>query len=227
MMSHQHRDLRPVTSIQFERLKLNAAAITLLSVGILVGCSHGPSAVSLPSVDGSDVAAFAMEHYDIDHNGAIDAAEIAKCPPLKIALANYDADKNGQLTAQEIEDRIDRLFRTGNALTGVDCTVTVEGRPLQGATVKFRPVEMLGSSVKPAQGLTNASGTARLALAEEDLPADLKGTPLAHPGLYHVEVTHPKVALQARYNTNTELGFEVDPSNDRTGTSSRFDLKSK
>src|SRR5262249_44727926 len=126
--------------MQFESCRLNSAALPLLWVGFLVGCSRGPSAVSLPSVNGSRAASFAMEHYDADHNGAIDAAEMAKCPPLKAALASYDADKNGQLTAQEIEDRVDRLYQVSNALIGVDCTVTLNGRPLQGATVRFRPV---------------------------------------------------------------------------------------
>jgi len=203
------------------------AVLVCLSLAILVGCSNRPRAVHLPSVDAGDVASFAMEHYDADHNGAIDARELASCPPLATALPSYDADNNGQLSFQEIKDHIARLYAPSAGLASVDCTVTVSGRPLQGATVKFRPVEMLGPSVKPAQGVTNASGVAHIALADEELPDDLRGVRLAHPGLYHVEITHPTVTLPARYNTATELGFEVDPAQDRTGTSARFDLKPK
>jgi hypothetical protein len=195
-------------------------------VVFFVGCGQGPAAVELPSVDGSDVAAFAMEHFDANRDGALNASEMADCPPLVVALASYDADKNGELTGEEIDARISRLYGPGAALTSADCAVTLNGRPLQGATVKFRPVEMLGSSVKPAQGVTDQSGIARMALADNDLPDDLKGTALVHPGLYHVEITHPQIAIPASYNTATTLGFEVDPSQ-RTGTSASFDLKSK
>src|SRR6478609_1759660 len=80
------------------------AVSVCLTFAFLVGCSNRPRAVHLPSVDASDVASFAMEHYDADRNGAIDARELASCPPLATALPSYDADNNGQLSAQEIED---------------------------------------------------------------------------------------------------------------------------
>jgi hypothetical protein len=204
------------------------AVLSCLCAAMLSGCSNRPSAVELPSVDAGDAAAFAIEHYDTDHNSAISAAEMAaNCPPLATALTSYDADNNGDLSAQEIEDRLDRLYGPSAAHISVECTVTWNGRPLRGATVKFRPVEMLGSSIKPAQGVTNDSGVARIAISTEELPDDLKDVSLMQPGLYHVEITHPTVALPARYNTKTELGFEVDPAQERTGTSAWFDLKPK
>jgi hypothetical protein len=203
------------------------AVVAHLWLAFLAGCSNRPPAVALPSVDASEVASLAMERYDADHNDKIDAAEKARCPPLAAALDNYDADNNGQLSAQEIEDRMNKLYGSNAALANVKCTVTLSGRPLRGAIVKFRPVEMLESSIKPAQGLTNDSGVARIALAAEELPDDLQDARLMQPGLYHVEITHPNIALLARYNTETELGFEVDPSKERTGTSARFDLRPK
>jgi hypothetical protein len=201
------------------------AALAFAWLAFFAGCSNRPSAVELPSVDASDVATYAMEHYDSNRDGAINESEMSSCPPLAAALASYDADNNGQLSAQEIEDRIDRLYGPSAALISVECTITLSGRPLRGATVKFRPVEMLESSIKPAQGLTNDSGVARIALSAEELPDDLQDASLMHPGLYYVDVTHPTVALPARYNTATELGFEVDPGQERTGTSAWFDLK--
>jgi hypothetical protein len=201
-------------------------ALACFCLTLLAGCTQGPRAVELPSVDASDVAAFAMEHYDANHDGAIDAAEMASCPPLVVALASYDVDSNGQLSVGEIEAHMTRLYGPGAALTGVDCTVAVNGRPLRGATVKFRPVEMHESSIKPAQGVTDDSGVARMAMDDKELPDDLKGARLMQPGLYHVEITHPTVTLPARYNAATELGFEVDPS-ERGGVSARFDLSSK
>jgi hypothetical protein len=177
-------------------------------------------------VDGGDAAAFAIEHYDGNGDGALDKSELAKCPPLVAAMTNYDADGNGQLSADEIKNRLVRLYGSGAALTNVDCTVTVSGRPLRGAAVKFRPVEMLGDAVKPAESVTDEAGLARPAIADDQLPDDMAGTALVQPGLYHVEITHPDMALPARYNTATELGFEVDPVQ-RGGTTARFDLKTK
>jgi EF hand domain-containing protein len=202
------------------------AALVCFGWVSLAGCAPRPSAVAPPSVNAGDAARFSMEHYDANHDGAIDAAELALCPPLVVALARYDMDKNGQLSAEEIETRITQLYGPGAALINVDCTVSLNGRPLRGATVKFHPVEMLTPSIKLAQGVTDDSGVALMAMGDEDLPNDLKGAQLMRPGLYHVEITHPKLALPTRYNTATKLGFEVDPSQ-RGGTSARFDLKSK
>ncbi len=56
-----------------------------------------------------------MERYDANHDGAIDAAELAGCPPLVVALARYDMDKNGQLSAEEIETRMTQLYGPGAA----------------------------------------------------------------------------------------------------------------
>jgi hypothetical protein len=47
-----------------------------------------------------------------------------------------------------------------------------------------------------------------------------------YPGLYHVEITHPRTQLASRYNTASELGCFVDAAA-RNGTLSKFDLKSK
>jgi len=76
------------------------AVLVCLPLAFLVGCSNRPRAARLPSVHASDVASFAMEHYDADHNGTIDARELTNCPPLAAALPSYDADHNGQLSAR-------------------------------------------------------------------------------------------------------------------------------
>jgi hypothetical protein len=188
------------------------------------GCTQHPPAVELPSVDGSRAASIAMEKYDANHDGAIVAAEMASCPPLVAVLPRYDADGNGTLSAEEIEARLTQLYGPGAALTNVDCTVLFNGRPIVGAVVKFRPVEMLDPWLSAAQGTTDESGRARMALNDEDLPDDLRGQAMMYPGLYHVEITHPKVALPTRYHSATELGFEVDPSQ-RDGTSAQFNLR--
>jgi hypothetical protein len=213
-------------SMSLKRKTISFASLACTYMVLTSGCTHYPPTVELPAVDSSRAASFAMEQYDANDDGALVAAEMASCPPLVTAMARYDADGNGSLSAEEIEARLTQIYGTGAALTNVDCTVLLNGRAIDGALVKFRPVEMLKSSVKAAEAVTDPSGRARLALRDDDLPQDLKDNALMYPGLYHVEITHPKVNLPARYNDATELGFEVDPSL-RGGTSAQFNLRLK
>jgi hypothetical protein len=200
---------------------LAAAAAAVLS---LAGCRGAtPAAVQPPDVDPASAAAYAMEHYDANGDGAIDSDEIKQCPPLAAVAASYDADRDEKLSAEEIASRLTRLFDSGVALTNVDCTVTFAGQPLVGATVTFRPVAMLGDEFPSATGTTDEFGVARPAVDSQGLPDNLKDVAAMHPGLYRVEITHPETTIPARYNTKTELGFEMDPSA-RGGTSPRFAL---
>jgi hypothetical protein len=205
------------------------AGIRVLGIGLLLlgalGCgSSKPAAVKRASVDAEATATAAMEQFDASKDAALDKAELAKCPPLAAAVAGFDADSNSQLSAKEIADGVTRLYSSGSAVTGVDCTVTLSGRPLPGAIMKLRPAAILGESVQPAEGATNEAGVAKPGVAAEHLPENLQSSPLAQPGLYHVEITHPEQSLPSRYNTETELAFVVDPVA-REGTSARFDLK--
>ena len=60
----------------------------------------------------------------------------------------------------------------------------------------------------------------------DEVDAGVGGAALFFPGLYHVEISHPKTQIPSRYNTASELGWEVDPFS-RAGTTARFDLTSK
>ena len=96
--------------------------------------------------------------------------------------------------------------------------MTVGGRPLDGATVRFVPERFLQGAVKPAVGTTDRQGAAIIAIADEDLPADQRTLRAMQPGIYRVEIKHPGVA-----NLDRLLGFEVDPAM-RGGTESVFNL---
>jgi hypothetical protein len=199
-------------------------AAALLCLAIL-GCGASrPAAVSKPNVNPADAAAAALEAYDANGDGSLAGDELAKCPPLAQMLAEYDSDGNSQLTAEEISARLTRMFSSGSALMDVSCEVKLAGRPLSGANVKFRPVEMLADGLHPAEGVTDESGAAQLSIGDELLPENLRGQSMMQPGLYHVEITHPQRQLPTRYNTETELGFEVDPFS-RGGARATFDLK--
>lgn len=165
-----------------------------------------------------------MEQFDANHDGAVDEGELADCPPLTSAFPTFDADRDGKLTTQEIVARIDRLYGRGAGLATFNGTVLLNGRPLSGAEVRFRPIALLGDGVQTAQGTTDDSGVVRPAISDANLPENLRGQSFIRPGFYHVDVTHPKRVLPPRYNATTELSAVVDPAS-RNGLAASFNLK--
>jgi hypothetical protein len=189
---------------------------------ILAGCSS-PGAVG---VDPESAAARAMELYDANKDGALDAEELKKSPSIAAAQTAYDANGDGRIETGEISQRLARLFAGKFNLAEVDITVTVDGQPLSGATVQLQPAEFVGSGMEPAKGVTDATGTVRPTIAAEQLPAEFRSSPLVQFGPYVVEVTHPERALPARYNSASELGMDVDPTS-RSGLTTGFALSTK
>lgn len=63
--------------------------------------------------------------------------------------------------------------------------------------------------IQPADGTTSDNGTALLAIDKSNLPADLQNLRGVQQGMYRVEITHPAVAIPAKYNSVTTLGVEV------------------
>jgi hypothetical protein len=207
--------------------QLRAWAAACLVAASCLGCTQrGPARVEKPDVDAQASAEKALELYDANGDAALDGEEIGKCPPLAKSLASYDADKDGRLTGDEISSRLAQLIGPSSAYVSVDGTVTLDGRPLVGATLKLRPAELFVDSLPPAEGTTDEQGIARPAIAADRLPADVGGAALVFPGLYHVEITHPTTQIPGRYNMASELGWEVDPFS-RAGTTARFALTSK
>jgi hypothetical protein len=107
-------------------------------------------------------------------------------------------------------------------LGDVSGVVTLDGKPLAGATVTFVPQiedEEAASHVAPSSGMTDASGRYSLMYVK-----DVEG---AAVGTHIVMISAPKPngaeSLPRRYNSASELGFEVKPgSNDAP-----FELTSK
>jgi hypothetical protein len=91
---------------------------------------------------------------------------------------------------------------------GFTCKLTLDGRPLEGATETFVPEKFMGPAVKPASGVSDARGTASLRTAGAEVPG-------VACGLFRIEVSKQNAAgqetLPARYNTRTVLGLEVAP----------------
>jgi hypothetical protein len=198
----------------------------MLAIVHTVGCASSQApAVSKPEVDPQAATEKAIQVYDTNSDGALDQDELANSPAAGHALANFDANKDGRVTREELEERLSRLVGPTGAFVTVDCTVTRGGQPLADAVVKLTPLVIFEGALPAAEGKTDELGVAHPAIAADRLPPKLAGAMFAFPGLYQVEITHAKISIPARYNTATELGWEVDPSS-RTGTSARFDLKS-
>jgi hypothetical protein len=148
----------------------------------------------------------ALEEYDANRDGLISGEELDRCPALKNSMEVLDRNKDGKLSADEIAERIREYQNLKTALLTVRCQVTLNNRALPGARVTFVPEKFMGSAVKPASGLTDASGTAILETA---------GMSGANLGFYKIEVSLKdgvgNETVPPRYNSQTVLGQEVGP----------------
>jgi hypothetical protein len=185
--------------------------------GILLALSGcGPAAVEAPDVDPKAAATQAMALLDKDSDGHLSEAEARESPPIFLAREKYDASHDKRISREEIETRLNDIYSQGIGITQRECTVMLDKRPLAGAVVRFVPESFLGSEVSAAQGTSNNSGVAVMAVPEDRLPADLKGISGIHAGLYRVEITHPTQPIPEKFNTKTTLGFDThfDSRND-------------
>ena len=185
---------------------LPAAGFLLLG---LIGCSRGPSRVKPPDINPESAASEAIRLYDTNSDGALDETELAKCPAILMDAKTYDVDSNGKITQEEIAARIAGLRKNRVGLTGLSCHVKLNGLPLKNATVDFDPEPYLGTDIKSAHGITDDTGVAEMAIRPEELAQDQQDLKAIHYGTYKVRVTHSKVKIPARYNTETTLGYET------------------
>jgi hypothetical protein len=193
------------------RITRSLLGTTFASVAILAGCSSRPAAVSPVDVDPDDASRQAIELYDKDQDGALSDQELAAVPGIAKYKSLYDQDGDGAVTQAEIETRLGLWSEQGLGFRPLNVVVVVDGRPLADAAVEFDPEPYLGPNVKRATGTTDSNGMASLAVAVEDMPAELADLPIdgVMGGTFKVRVTHPSVKLPARFNTETELGEEI------------------
>ena len=206
------------------RMRLLTAGLLTISALAATGCGPGFSA---PSVDPVAAANTAMTQFDKNGDGQLDREELAACPALLAALVEYDLNGDKQISHEELDGRLQKMYSRETPLTSADCKVTLNRKPLKGANVRFVPEAFLGENTTlPANGVTSDIGMTDMSVPVEELPEELKQYKKLHVGVYRVEITHPKVELPARYNTNTELGYEVHPDN-HGGSHAVFDLKTR
>ena len=187
------------------------------------GCSGGPSPPKWPELKPADVAHRAMEQYDANHDGKIDAQEIKKSPALEVAAATMDPGREGFLTEAKIADRVSAWRKSPGPVMTQLATVLLDDKPLDGATVTFEPEKFMGPAYHPTSAVTTKAGNC-------SPPGDDPEFPGLHLGLYQVTISK-KVAGQetipASYNTQTTLGVEIAPDAPGANSAMVFRLKSK
>ncbi len=171
-------------------------------------------AIRPPDLDPDQIGQRAIEQYDANQDGAIAGDELQQALSLEFALAELDADGDQRVTAKEIADCVESWKSSGVGLTNVDCRVSLAGKPLVGATVRFEPESFHGSSISPAAGVSDDQGVVRL-VAED---AKAQGLPDGmHLGFYRVRISkqsHGSELIPAKYNVATTLGRAIS-ANDR------------
>ena len=182
------------------------AVLLPLALLLVAGCREGR--VPVPRVSPEEASRQALAEYDRNGDGLLDAAELERCPALNSCLKALDKNGDGRLSAEEIADRLLVYQKSQVGLQAFACQVTLDGRPLAGATITFLPEPFLGRALKPARGVSDSRGMARL----QELGADPPGVPC---GLFRVEVSKKdaggREVVPARYNTQSVLGQEVAP----------------
>lgn len=174
--------------------------------GLLSGCSG--DRFPIPSYSPDQAAKLALAEYDQNGDGYLDANELERCPALKKHLEYLDANGDGRLNAEEIAARLSMYAQSGVALKTTRCQVYLDGKPLAGATITYVPEKFMGSSIRPAWGVSDAGGSAILSMDGEKLPG-------VQPGFYRVQVSKKNAkgeeTIPARFNQDTVLGQEVSP----------------
>jgi hypothetical protein len=198
--------------------------VPLLFASFCVGCIGQPSPVPQPPFDANAESSKALELFDADKDGKIGGKELDKCPGVKASLKVMKTDKDKGVTKEMIAGRIEKWIESKIGRTTISCTVTRNGKPLEGAKVAFLPEPFLSDALtQKAEGITNQMGMAMISLPVETGPDALP--PGMPPGMYRVEITKPGDNIPAKYNKETELGQEVSLDNIDIQMGIKFPLK--
>jgi hypothetical protein len=200
-------------------VSMRASSITHWSVtGLLVigtlgsaGCVKRPSPIPVLQIDPSEASRQAIELYDTDRSGMISKAEAAGCPGFLRSWGNIDKDHDNSLSQEELQQRIAFWVDSPTRVVPLVCRVKLDGRPLEGAEIRFVPEPFMTTAAHEGTGITSAKGTTMPNLQMDDAAEDLKNLPGVRLGVYRIRVTHPDKTIPEKYNSKSVLGCEVVP----------------
>jgi hypothetical protein len=157
----------------------------------------------------------------------LSSTELQAVPGILKRVALYDTNADGQVSAGEIATRIGVWEQQRMGVRGLSVRVMLDQKPLAGAQIELIPEEYLGPNCKPAQGVTNDRGVARVTIAAEDLPPGFAERKIrgVQGGVYRIKVTHSKRKIPSRYNEASTLGEEI--ATDTVQSAIHVDLSSK
>ena len=192
------------------------------------GCRYQLPALKPPKFDPESAAQAALSAYDANVDGKIDKSELESAPSIRFSLDRIDADGDDAVTAEELSAMIqEKWIDAGGGIMRVGVIVTLNRKPVGGATVTFEPEGFLGDVVHAATGETDADGYAPMSMAQEDMPHENVRSGVA-PGLYLVRISkevNGKELIPAKYNTETTLGIEVATRASYMPGPAQFDLR--
>jgi hypothetical protein len=170
------------------------------------GCLGTPPAPEMPSFDPAGSAAAAMEQFDANKDGKLDATELAKSPGLAGALVELDANNDKSLDLAEISARLQNYADGGVARKMFAAQVQMNGAAVTDAEVRFVPEQFMLGAVAEGSGKTDSGGLVTISIPNVDPPG-------INVGFYKVVVSKKdatgKETLPAKFNTETILGMEV------------------
>jgi hypothetical protein len=190
-----------------------AAGVAPVRPWLLVGVVFGVVACSgrrvpVPAIPAEQAGQEALAQYDINKDGFLDKDELKHCPALASSLKALDKNRDGRLSGSEKRERISSYQTNRIGLAALAVKITLDGKPLAGATVTLVPEKFLGGAIKPAAGVTDTRGVANVATEGVEVPG-------VACGMFRIQVskkdTGGRETLPARYNQNTTLGVEVGP----------------
>lgn len=144
-------------NIQLATWQINACL--LLAIACLLGCggSGGKSVLVAKDLVPEEVAKRAMELYDADSDGKIDAQELKKCLALENVVKRIDANNDGAVAAGEIAARFN-AYQSQSDLLPLSVHLERGKRPLASAEVVFEPAPFMGENLPSFKGVSDDSG---------------------------------------------------------------------
>ena len=183
---------------------VNRVAVILAAILLLVaGCENAP--VAIPEIDPEASVDLILAAADKDSNKILYQDEWQQVPSLAAAAPMMDTDGDGMLTRPELLSRMQFYKNDRMALLDFTCTVLLDGRPLEGATVTLIPEPFMGPEVKPCSGITAQDGWCYMRQEGSAIPG-------SHCGMFRVSVSKKEAGVEtipAKYNTDTILSQEV------------------
>ncbi len=155
---------------------------------VTVGC-QGDVRTTAIKADPAAAGKVALDNYDSNSDGQINASEVANSPALQSAMSRVDTNRDGQISADEVAARIQKYDELSEFIAG-EVRVTRNGKGVVGANVTMTPEVFMGEGFPTYRGTTFDGGSAPM---QTDPP-----TPGIAVGFYKVTIETPDGAQSTK-----------------------------